>query len=129
MKTLVDNFATYLQTGGIGTVNTSIFVGTLPATVDNCVGIFHTGGRPPEKQFDIRYPTIQVVVRNTDKGAALSKADAVYALVKQRANMSLVSGETYVYLMNPLQEPVDIGSDKNNRHEVSLNIELIIKGN
>ncbi|HDS00518.1 MAG TPA: hypothetical protein ENO22_05660 [candidate division Zixibacteria bacterium] len=56
---------------------TNLFVSEMPASPDECVAIYDTGGSDPEENFVYKRPTIQVRIR----GAKGKYRDA-YALAK-----------------------------------------------
>jgi hypothetical protein len=111
--TLLTDITNYIDTNTNLTQGEDLFIGTLPANVDNCVGIFQSGGVEPTTYLDIIKPTIQILVRNTNYEDAQKQAYEIYDLMHQIYNRTL--GGTYIFTIFALQEPTDIGEDETGR--------------
>ena len=111
--TLLTDIANYIDAQTSLTQGEDLFIGTLPANVDNCVGIFQSGGVEPTTYLGIIKPTIQVLVRNTNYEDAQKQAYQIYDLMHQIYNRTL--GGTYIFTIFALQEPTDIGEDETGR--------------
>lgn len=122
---ILDELAARLASGGIGSVGSTIFVGSLPATPDTCVALREYGGFPPEHtmgtDFIYERPTIQIVARAgaEDYQAARTKAENCYALMAF-TNLT-ISGVRYLRA-EPLQNPFLLRRDDNNRWEIGFNV-------
>jgi hypothetical protein len=123
--TLLTDITNYIDAQTTLTKGTDLFIGTLPANVDNCVGIFQSGGVEPTTYIDIIKPTIQVIVRNTNYETAQQLAYEVYDLMHQIYNTTL--GGTYLYTIFALQEPTDIGEDETGRAVFTGNYVLEVR--
>lgn len=120
--------AAYLQTLGLGTVGTNIFVNTKPATPDNLISVFGYAGRAPERTHDgsgNSRPGIQVWVRNASAGTGRSTIESAFNALDGLSNTSL-SGR-YFLIVNALQSPEPMGKDENGRTEFSVNFSTIIR--
>jgi len=111
--TLLSDLATYIDTNTSLTVGTDLFIGTLPAQQDNCVGIFQTGGVQPTTYLDIKKPTIQIIVRNTNYETAQQLSYTIYDLIHQKIGGTI--GATNMYTIFALQETTEIGEDETGR--------------
>lgn len=130
MPAIESELASYLENEGIGTVGTDIFYTKMPADVNNCVGVLHTGGAGASMGGPKRTLTFQIVVRNTDIDNAKTTANAIRQLLHaddstNKTDYTLPSG-TRVLTGLALQEPFNLGQDENNRYEVVANYQLSI---
>lgn len=121
---LLDDIATYLQTGGVGTVGTDLFKGELPPDPDNCVAIYEYAGQPPFVSVDIDRPGLQVRVRNKGYAQARAKIDQIYLLLHALANTT-INGTRYL-IVRAVQSPFSMGRDSNNLVELVQNF-IIMK--
>lgn len=123
------DLAEFLQTNGIGTQATNLFIGGLPASPDNCVSIDQSGGLEAERELPIEQPTVQVFVRNSDYTTGLAKIKAIYDLLHQ-ANDTVVLKGGGVDLMTAfaMQEPYHMGVDGNARHLFVCNFVFKLRG-
>lgn len=123
--TLLTDITTYIDSNTSLTAGTNLFIGTLPANVDNCVGIFQSGGVEPTTYLDVIKPTIQVIVRNTNYETAQQLSYQIYDLLHQLYKITM--GSTEIYTVFALQEPTDIGEDETGRAVFTGNYVLEIK--
>lgn len=123
--TLLTDIANYINTNTNLTLGTDLFIGTLPAQIENCVGIFQTGGIEPTTYLDIIKPTIQVLVRNTNYETAQQLSYQIYDLLHQLYKITM--GTTEIYTVFSLQEPTDIGEDETGRAIFTCNYVLEVK--
>lgn len=121
---ILDDIATYLQAGGVGTIGTDLFKGELPPDPDNCVAIYEYAGQPPLVSVNIDRPGLQVRVRNQGYAQARAKIEQVYLLLHALANTTL-SGERYL-IIRAVQSPFSMGRDSNNLLELVQNF-IIMK--
>jgi hypothetical protein len=123
--TLLTDVANYINSNTSLTLGTDLFIGTLPANVESCVGIFQSGGVEPTTYLDIIKPTIQVIVRNTNYETAQQLSYEIYDNLHQLYNQTM--GSTEIYTIFALQEPTDIGEDETGRAVFTGNYVLEIK--
>lgn len=129
MPNLVENLAQYLEDNAIGTVATDIFIGGLIDLPDNQISINQTGGVEPNRENPIKQPTVQILVRNTDYGNAITKATAVYDLLHQiNDSVVLEAGGVDVMTCFALQEPAYLLLDESNRHIFTCNFVFTLRG-
>lgn len=117
--TFIEEIAAKLQTAGVGTVATDIFIGDQPPSPDNLVLLVETSGQEPNKEIPITKPTFQVIIRNSSYGAGRAKATSAFNALHQLANADL--GDNYVFYVLATSDVGYIGRDENNRHEWSIN--------
>lgn len=127
--TVLQELGTYLQTQSIGTLNTDMFLTKLPVSPNNCVGILDTGGQSSDSHFPSKNLTFQIIVRNTSYDTAMNKAIAIRELLHTNDdtlayNTILTAGVTKVMRGEAIQEPYNLGQDKNGRYEISTNYSL-----
>lgn len=131
---IVDEIAEYLEDQGVGTVGDDIFVGAQPTDPILCTIVKDTGGLPPDKYVPIKNPTCQIIARATTYLAAKNLVQASYDALVKKENFNLPNsdgsdddGGTYIYWIEALQEPAEIGRDKNDNWEFSCNFRLITR--
>lgn len=119
MANLIDDIATYLQTAGLGTVGTNIFLSYLPDTVDTGLAVIDTGGVMPDSYLPTKSPTIQVFIRGANYEAGKTKLDLVRSTLHQLANTQV--GSTYIYYCLAQSEGGHIGRNERGLDEFSIN--------
>lgn len=120
------DLATYLNAEAVGVLNTSLFAGTIPADVDNAIGLTMYPGPPPEQTcgsggITIEIGRIQVSVRNEDEATAIANANAAAVALARIAGNTL-SGVRYRSVV-VLQTPGLLFRDDNDRPNYGFNIE------
>lgn len=116
---LLDSLGTFLQTEGVGTLGTDIFLGLMPDTPDACVVMYEYAGTGPAQFFGDDDPTpyestsVQVQVRGATYAAARTKARAAYTALQKVANETL-TGIPFLRV-DPLQSPFFMARDENRR--------------
>lgn len=122
---MLNDIGTYLQTAGVGTLTTNLFLGMLPATPDNCVAVFEYAGLQPDLAHDgaeVEKPGLQVWVRNTSYATGRANCDLVIRALHPTANKTI--GASFYQLIRVIQSPIPLGQDCNDRHEWSINFEV-----
>jgi len=120
------DIANYLESQGIGTVGTNIFVGPVrPASQYvpiNSIFVLGTGGYPPQRVLqtstELKRPSVQVRVRWSSYEDGQAKAEAVYDTLESAG----ISG--YLDVVADQSSPIPLGLDENNNYEWSLNFTL-----
>lgn len=124
---ILDEIGTYLQTQGLGTLNTDLFLGFMPDSPDACTALYETVGEAPSLAFHtnpgeivLEYPHFQVAVRSAkrDNSAtfytdARTKAQNIWKKLQGLGNVTL-SGASYKYI-HALQSPCFRNRDENQR--------------
>ena len=127
MARLVENLATYLQSQGIGTKASDIFVGLMPDNQDNAIMIDQSGG-VPEKYLPVRKSTVQISVRNTSYLTGLDKITTIYNLLHQKGDdLVLDAGGVDVMRIDALGDPGHLGQDESGRHIFSSNFVVMLR--
>lgn len=103
---LMDKVADELQTMGIGTVGTNIFVGQLPENVSQGMFLVESVGNPPNIWVDTEEPIIDFWMRSDHTDAAYKKLRDVYNIYHRRANYSL--NDWYIYFSHALSGVQDM---------------------
>jgi hypothetical protein len=124
MTSVEETIATYLQTGGYGTLATNLFIDFMPPSPLNCIAVTAYGGPPPvrgigqtSRLYDI--VRVQIKVRNTSPGTALSTIESIYTYLEG----SRPSGIVFVRAVN--SRGIYLGKDSNNATIYSLNFEVL----
>jgi hypothetical protein len=99
---LLDSLGTYLQTQGVGTLATNIFLGRMPDTPDACVVLIEDTGNGPmhvlgASAYAIQRPRVRAFTRaaRNDYPAARTKAEAVRTALGAIRDTTL-SGVTFL---------------------------------
>ena len=124
---VLDEIGAFLAAGGIGTVGTTIFLGSSPDTPDACVTVYEYGGLPPEHTLGtdnvIERPRVQVVARGAlnDYAAARSKAKDIFNVMK--GGLQTLSGIRYLRI-EPVDSPFVLRLDETTRWLVACNYQI-----
>ena len=106
---------------------TNVFIGTMPDTPDLCVGLYDTGGYPPdEAQSGTYYPTLQIRVRGGAYRAAYLVAQSIRNSLHQITNETYNSTR-YIYIFAS-GDVLYIGKDDKDRPLFSINFRVAKTG-
>lgn len=103
---------------------TEIFIGDFPEDQrSTAIALYESGGAPPVYTYGssplVERPTVQVVTRSTDYAIARSNATTIYNILAAIEDATL-SGTAYTRV-TPLQSPLDMGTDADDRQLISCN--------
>ena len=125
MSEILDAVGTVLQTAGVGTLGTSIFLSRSPETPDACVTVHETGAGYPVYTHGtsgsaLLVENIQVVARagREDYVAARAKITAVITAM-EAINNTVASGVTLLRA-EQLNRPQPLGYDDNDRPRIAM---------
>lgn len=118
---VVNDFAQHIHNNGLASLATSLFIGDMPDSPDNCIAIFETGGLPADIDLPTKKPTIQVLIRNTSYVTGRNLIDSLRSLFHQKYNTQLIPNGTYFLFINVQGEGNHIGRDDVGRDEFSIN--------
>jgi hypothetical protein len=125
---LLSEIASYLESKGVGTRGVDLFAGEIPLTAPEiAVGLIETGGGPPayvhgKNEPVVVFPGIQLRVRAADYEIGRSRIDAI---VKELTFRDAILGGVRYLSVVPVQEPIDVGRDDNDRHQFVCNFEIM----
>lgn len=125
--TLLTDIANRLQADGNGIVGTTVFVGRMPDSPDDCTAVYEYTGQSPLFTHDdplphIERPRFQVKVRNTSYASGRAAIEEIYKDLTLR-NVALTSA-TYLWI-KPLQQPFYLRRDDGERVEFVVNFECM----
>jgi hypothetical protein len=120
---MLKEIGTYLQSQGIGTLGTDLFLGLMPDQPDNCITLFQYAGSPPDLHWSGEYPGLQVLVR--DKSYPAGKAKIEQIVRELHGLHETVLGGTRYLLIKARGSPEILKRDANNRVELFVNFEII----
>ena len=127
MSVLTD-IGTYLNDASISTqdltLGTNLFLGRLPETPDNCVGVIQTAGVAPTDTFGTSFPPLetqglQTLVRATTYATAEALAVELMKSLASVANQTLTS--TLYLKIEAQQSPFALERDNQERLVMSCN--------
>ena len=123
-----DAIASYIETGGYGTVGSTIFVDWSPPTPSDVVVVTGYSGAASnralgQKAILINRPKIQVLVRNADPSTALTNINAIQAYLEGTAGFTS-SGVYVIYVTAISSGAMYLGKDSNNWTSYSTNFEV-----
>ncbi len=108
--------------GALLTSVSNIYYGYMPATPDNVVGIFHSGGYARSLTgTEVEEPTFKIIVRDT----VYTTGIGICETIKDALNAANNSGN--FLLIQQESDVLDLGLDENNRHEWSLNFRALYR--
>lgn len=124
MTSVQEIIATYLQTGGYGTLATNLFIDFLPPAPADCISVTAYGGQSPVRGigqtpriYDI--VRVQVKVRKAAPGDALTAIDSIYTYLEGSAPL----GTVFVRALN--SRGMYLGKDSNNYTIYACNFEVL----
>lgn len=95
----------------------TIYIGDMPASPDNVIGLFHTGGYARSlNDTPFEQPTFQVRVRNT----SYATGETMCNTVKDALHKYVGGDFMLIVQMGDIQS---IGRDENQRHEWTINFQ------
>jgi hypothetical protein len=97
----------------------------LPPTPLNCIAVTAYGGPPPVRGIGQTAPLydivrLQIKIRNTDPGTALSKVESIYDYLEG----AYPSGIVFIRAIN--SRGIYLGKDSNNATVYSCNFEVLV---
>lgn len=122
---MIDDIAQYLADAGLGTVATNIFASYQPASPDDCITVLDAGGPEPLEIADIKNPSFQVLIRNSNYDNGKTTFDSVRSRLQSTKNTTI--GNTFFYYILLVSEGGHIGRDDVGRDEWSLNFRTQIR--
>ena len=119
---MLDDLATYLASGGLGTV----YKDHLPTTPDTVMAVYGTGGFGPTYTMRaphvLEEPRVQVSSRSASLQTAHQNAKSAYELLSGLRNQT-INGVLYHWIA-AVQEPFLVGRDENARFVVACNYDV-----
>lgn len=124
---VLDDVGALLQTQGVGTLGTDLFLSTLPDVPDACVALYEYGGGPPQHTLGgtsakWEEPRIQAVARATTYSAARTKIGAIFTAL-HAVNNTTLSGTLYLSI-EALQSPFFLEKDQSSRVKMVCNFHI-----
>lgn len=106
------------------TFRTDLFVSEMPATPDECVCVYDTGGFEPEANFVYERPTVQVIIRGAKDAyvATHNLAQGIRDVLHALANYTINSAR-YIGIWCQ-SDIMSLGYDKNHRPMLSVNFRI-----
>lgn len=123
------NIAGLLNTAGIATSGSDLFVGSIPDEIRGfAILILDSGGPAPVAKYTRDYKDIQIIVRGDIGGylAAWSKAEEIKDFLLAKDPLTIVDEVYASFLMR--SDITFTGYDPSKRPMISLNFRLVIDG-
>lgn len=129
---LIESLADYIQTNGLGTVGTNVFIGKQPATPDYCVTLYEYEGMAPLEHFgsapySVDKPRIQVMVRGAqnDYPAARDGLQAIRVLLAGITDTT-ISGVRILRVAS-VGSLIPLGLDTQDRPQLTANFQCYVE--
>jgi hypothetical protein len=131
MTAMLEAIGTQLQTAGVGTLGSTLFLSTMPETPDACVAVYEYEGMQPDFTmgaglYAIQRPRIQVKARGVreDYPGTRDKANAARDTLSAIVNQTL-SGIRFIRI-EPSGSTMPLGLDQNDRPMVVVNFQVLM---
>lgn len=125
---VLNELGAFLVSNGVGTLNTSIFLGKTVDNPDAIVSLYEYGGNPPVGGMGVvgaqyMFPGVQLVFRGAPEDYATPRtaAKTVYNLLFAVQPDTLFSGVKYLSIQ-PQQEPFLLKRDERKRVYIAFNV-------
>lgn len=124
---VLDDVGAYLQTQGVGTLGTDLFLSALPDTPDAACVLYEYGGAPPQHTMGgtaakWEEPRIQAVARAATYSAARTKIGAIFTAL-HAVNNTTLSGTLYLSI-EAVQSPFFLERDQSDRVKMVCNFHV-----
>ena len=130
MTSPAEDIAQILEDGGIGTIGTDIFIGTVPDTQDApaaAIGVMDTGAlflSPKWKRDEL---TVQVLIRGPERAYTTGYAKAK-AVMDTLLGIQPVTVNAHDYVLFVILGGIaHLGNDKQDRAMFSLNFKVVLE--
>lgn len=123
---LLDEIADKLAAVGLGTVNTDIFVGSMPEDPNICISVNEYSGSAPLHGFGTpgikhEFPSVQVLVRGEPFDYIGPKTRATTAWAELAKVQAQALGSTFYLMIRPNQSPFILRRDETKRVVIACN--------
>ena len=103
------------------TTISNVYIGSMPATPNDCVAIYNTGGYPRGlTATELEQVTFQIRVRSTSYATGETLCNTICDLLHGHST-------TKILLIKQQSGILDLGRDESNRQEFSINFETYFK--
>ena len=122
---IIESVGAYLNTNGLGTLGTDLFIGELPLEKGDCVTMIYAPSPDPDPAIDVYEQVIEFWSRNKKTEVAYSKLLAILNLLHKGQNYSITG--YHVYFSNALGMIEDNDRDIERRKLYKLSIKFIYR--
>ncbi len=123
---LIRDIALLLQSEGIGTLGTDIFLAYRPDEPDEVISIYDTGGYPAELELPDLRRTVQILVRGKSYATTHSRIWQIYKLL-DRPGERLILANGRKMIARAMQPPTLLDRDAVNRVLFVFNLTIITR--
>jgi len=110
------------------TLGENLYVSEMPDEIPGgpgvCVGLYDSGGFPPQPNFTYEYPTVQVQVRGLAGGYMEAYAMAQAILIALNGTFDVTIDSVRYVGVWAMQSPLFVGRDERNRPLFTINFRL-----
>jgi len=124
---LIKDIAQILQTNGIGALGVDIFLGQLPASPDNVVVLYPTGGFAQDLPLPDVKMTAQVLVRDKSYQTGYERIWRIFNLLDGGSKRFIQSPSGRKMVAQAMQPPLFLERDENNRSIFVFNLAVVTK--
>ncbi|MCL6611179.1 MAG: minor capsid protein [Peptococcaceae bacterium] len=124
---LIRDIAQILQTNGIGALGVDIFLGQLPASPDNAVVLYPTGGFAQDLPLPDVKMTAQVLVRDKSYQAGYERIWRIFNLLDGGESRFIEAPSGRKMVAQAMQPPFFLERDENGRSVFVFNVSIITR--
>lgn len=116
---VAESIVDFLDSEGVATKGTDIFLGSQPDSPDNCITLYDESAPTLEESdaFNIDTGGVQVMVRNTDYLTAKATLTTIHQKVSGFRHGKFVASGPWIRQTHITTPPSSIGKDEDDRHE------------
>jgi hypothetical protein len=123
---MIENLADYLESEGVGTVGTDIFIGELPIDKNDCISLIYMPSPEPNKSVPYYSQTVDIRGRFSKFDRGYSKMKEIFDILHRKENYNDISGY-HVYLSYAIGPIIDNDRDAQRRHLFQLSLIFVYR--
>jgi hypothetical protein len=117
---MISSLADFLQTEGVGTVGSDIFIGEIPLDVSDAIALTLVPSPAPDKSIPYYTQTIDVWGRFTDSEDGLSMLQSVFDAVHRQENYAITGYHVYLSYAAGMIEDMDRDTERRKLYKLTL---------
>lgn len=122
---MINDLVNYLQTSGIGTFGTDIFISELPFDKSDIIAIHAIPSPDPDKAIPFYVQDVDITARFAKYSEGYAKLLSIFDLLHRKHHYYM--GDKYVYLSSAMGMINDNDRDSERRHLLQLTLSFIYR--